>query len=680
MNILRALVSDPYAVWFDAAADSTTTKTEDGWVPVLIDGGDDAGITRVVAKLTGFPETVVGLQNSGTYFRTAYVLESSLSDVLAYLDAPSHSGRVKWELGLPFLSGDRVMHVPLSTVQTWNRQRTEQQQEQLTESPSTERTVIGIIDYGCAFAHDKVTTWSQGKAHTRVFAIWDQGHQAETLSNSSKTACAGSSGYQPLHWQTTAEFPYGAETRRDPPAHGQSPGLRLNEYINQFEAHGVLDDQRCYALSGHEPANAPVTHGTYIMDFAAGVPDPLASVPADAGYTHPTHDTEIAETDIVFVQLPRHFDGRQVSGLLRTYLLDAIQYIFSCAASDANVVINLSYGANAGPHDGSSVVERGMDALVDARRKNCPGVCTHLVVPSGNSRESEIHASAVVAKGKVETVQFGTVPDNPTVQYVECWFDGDCTKATIRVIPPGVGMGSVKGIPLNISSSRRINTVLRKPQGLLVVRPQKNANNKGSMALIVLHPTAYDLDVLEASKYTRSTPGAWRIEIDNNQGSGEILFNAWCEKDEPVFGTGSGPRQIRFLDHIDETKTLNSIAHGRSTVVVGGLVMSDYRETDYSAEGPARAEPVSRFALAHGETALAGPEVLAPSEENEAWIGLAGAGVLGRSTVRYPGTSVASAVLTRLIASNPQTWRQKLKTKDVRRFSTLPPKNMATML
>ena len=129
---------------------------------------------------------------------------------------------------------------------------------------------------------------------------------------------------------------YGAEWwRRVPPELPRPDGeLGIDDYMQQFVRRGAIDEEACYAASGYLSAQAPVTHGTHVMDAATGRPDPQCTPGAP--------DTAPDEADIVFVQLPRFVDGRQVSDLLRTFVLDAVHYIFRNAEAKTPVTINLS--------------------------------------------------------------------------------------------------------------------------------------------------------------------------------------------------------------------------------------------------------------------------------------------------------------------------------------------------
>ena len=196
---------------------------------------------------------------------------------------------------------------------------------------------------------------------------------------------------------------------------------------------GLLDEQSCYRMSGY-PAigNRHATHGTHVMDLATGYPSPLRTVPLlnKAAFADKPHDA-----DIVFVQLPQVVGGRQISGLLRANVFDAVQYVIDCTPKDPPAVINLSYGTNAGPHDGTSVLEMALDWLIENHRRTYRTKPVTLVMPSGNSRESRLHACAEIKGEKTSVFHWHNLPDDPSDSFVELWFP-EGAKVSVRVTTP----------------------------------------------------------------------------------------------------------------------------------------------------------------------------------------------------------------------------------------------------
>jgi hypothetical protein len=172
-------------------------------------------------------------------------------------------------------------------------------------------------------------------------------------------------------------------------------------------------------------------------------------------------------------------------------------------------------------------------------------------------------------------------------------------------------------------------------------------SGQGTLLLLAVGPTV-------ARGARRPAPyGVWRLALHNRSADSAVTLDAWCERDDPVFGTEAGPRQSRFLRHVEPRGTLNSLAHARSAVVVGGYVRDPQAPpapssppnlgpiASYSGTGPRRLDVETRT-----------PTLLAPSEWRFEQPGLAGAAVLGDGVERMNGTSVAAAWAAGCIARN----------------------------
>jgi len=268
------------------------------------------------------------------------------------------------------------------------------------------------------------------------------------------------------------------------------------------------------------------------------------------------------------------------------------------------------------------------------------------VIPSGNALDRAIHAQFLLATGRRETLAFETFPDDPSDSFIEIWV-ADAASIRVRVTPPGsapsddgwVGIGETKKL-------------VRDGQSMAVLCFANGVcqGQSGRMVLLAMAPTVLNTR-RQAAPY-----GDWQIEVEN-LGAGPVTVDAWCERDDPAFGTEGGPRQTRFTNRIEPTGTLNSIAHGRESIVVGGYALDcEAGEGNagpiarYSGTGPGRGLPGrQRNPDSAGAKGKDGPEVLAPSECGPDASGISAAAVLSGETVQMSGTSVAAAYATRMI-------------------------------
>jgi hypothetical protein len=482
------------------------------------------------------------------------------------------------------------------------------------------RPVVGIIDYGCAFAHPSLRR--PGKTlETRVKAIWDQGASGVNRSPGQ------------LQWRPVPQpFSYGSETHRDRRLPGATGHLTLNEYIQRFAAQGWLNEEACYRQSGYAPIQLQdYSHGTAIMDLATGWPSPVRGV---AGYAdlNTQHDA-----DIVFVQLPRYVHGRQVSGVLRANVLDAVRYILDSTPDDQPTVINLSYGGNAGPHDGTSLLEQALDERILDRG----AAKTFVVVSAGNARKRSLHGRATISPGATARFVWNSLPDDPSDSFVELWMPNSA-KASVRITPPGHRPGQYVSAGAVGQFKRRGFAV-----AALIYPERVCQSDNGQMALFASSGTRL------GSGSNPAPYGRWIIEV-RNDGADTFDMDAWCERDDPPFGTRSAPRQAHFTgtasSRVVEDGTLNSIAHGRETIVVGGYVLGAQVVAASSGTGPARGlSGVAGRPRNLSPGARRGPEFVEATDESAVVAGLTAAAVLGQGKRRLNGTSVAAALMTRRI-------------------------------
>ncbi len=97
-------------------------------------------------------------------------------------------------------------------------------------------------------------------------------------------------------------------------------------------------------------------------------------------------------------------------------------------------VANLSLGGQIGPHDGTRLDERAIDALVGAGQ---PGKA--VVVAAGNDGWFDLHASGTVAQGATEEL-VAEVPAGSGLAFVDVWYHGSDELGFGFVDPNGVGI------------------------------------------------------------------------------------------------------------------------------------------------------------------------------------------------------------------------------------------------
>ena len=409
--------------------------------------------------------------------------------------------------------------------------------------------------------------------------------------------------------------------------------------LGQCTHAGLIDEDEVYRKAGQKLVARRAAHGTHVMDIACGLDptDATASVPY-----------------LIGVQLPK-WVTEETSGALLTPLVDAaIAYILNRAdliAADENtaalpVVINLSYGTIAGPHDGTGALEAAIDQWIAAR--SAP---LSLVLPAGNHYLARCHAHlelphATKSYTPHTHLSWRVQPDDKANSFVEVW------------LPLTATDGKRPHLAFRIQTPTGQHSHWIHPGGYW---PWPSAND------VRFEATYYDVPGERqwlklamgptATGYAPAVPsGNWRIEIENH-GGGAIEFDAWVQRGDTPFGHPLWGRQSRFDDSryvrfdlagrpeqedvgpspIHRRGTLNAIATGQYTTVIGGFRHSDGTVAEYSCSGPVA-------------TPRTGPDASAVSDDSVAARGVVAAGTRSGSSIALRGTSVAAPQVTRRIA------------------------------
>lgn len=272
----------------------------------------------------------------------------------------------------------------------------------------------------------------------------------------------------------------------------------------QYRHPAFLDDSgntRVLAIWNHSTDNAKPTttiptgydgqtdtygHATHVTGIAAG-----------SKHTNNAYYGMAPEADIVMV----------ASQLYEDNILEEAQWIKSFAESQGKPwVINMSFGSQEGPHDGTTDFDQSMSALGQAG-----GIMSAAM---GNEGEDALHASATLAKGEETTLLVSNSDSYGSLDEILLDFWGNATdgKTHFTVTPFYYNASTKKAV--DIASSKYTS---------LGIGSEINANNKKE------HYEAYiDMDDLATLAGVRSTSNLYfgfRIKALTDNAS----FHAWCE-------------------------------------------------------------------------------------------------------------------------------------------------------
>lgn len=482
-----------------------------------------------------------------------------------------------------------------------------------TESPRRiAGPVMAVIDNGCAFAHERFRYRRDGVWHTRIAYLWDQSESPDLPERP---------------WRAVPGQGYGRELT----------GVQIDAALDRWQIGGRVQEDELYRDLDYDKVLLVRTHGTHVLDLAAGAPAPES-------------DSDPAPS-IIFVQLPGFAVDDTSGASLVTHMLDALRYIMDRVEPDRPLVVNLSYGSMAGPHDGSTLIEKVMDAAIansgigGRLRKGKMAI----VLPAGNSFESDGHAVVHLSGDRrARSVLWQVQSGDPTDTFVEIWYPAAAAGKVQLTVTPPVGPPLMVGI--DESGVLSSGTKLTEPVCAVIHRRQVAGGRGDAMALIALAPC-----VARSIGGPAAPAGIWRLELSLLDEGAAVApeIHLWIERDDPVVGSGSPPRQARFLseypplaknedsvpgDVVQRRMTGNSIANGQLTTVVGACSVLEGECSRYSACGPTR-NPGRKV----------WPDCVAKADESASLSGVLAAGTRSGSLVRMNGTSVAAPQVARRI-------------------------------
>ncbi|MGL4636182.1 MAG: S8 family serine peptidase [Beijerinckiaceae bacterium] len=531
-------------------------------------------------------------------------------------------------------------------------------------SVSHDTVIVGIVDAGIPVGSSR---YRDRTGKTRVLAAWQQGG-ARAEPDESATPRPFARSYLPSGteiYKNDIDCLLAQNTIND---------LFLADSFNR-EA-GLVD---IASPLGVRVLAGRYAHGASVLDLAAGV-EP-----------HQSND----RTKIIAVNLPNlatlnnsstFLDYFTILGIKRIAdLADAI-YEKSKAAAPPHeaakwtgagfpVVINLSFGKNAGAKDGNDFFSAAI-TKINARRVEKGRLPIQLVASVGNHNLRRVHAQFDLKEKESGTIAFRTAPEDQTPNFLEVWSDRipmpsgkkpEDIKPDLYISVTQPGATTEK---LLTGKHHHFCSVVGDPARIYcAVEPSPSGKHYRVCYMLCLAPSMEHTDLQGRAK---APAGAWQITVRNKSKVTRKVF-VEVQTDQSGRADSKAGRQARLehagysgtdqttgrvLDSCDDPGlfeggksdtqsvlrrhgTINATAMGNDVIAVAGYRRSDGQPARYSSTG---------HGFKVGDNGREEPSFAAPTDDSPALFGVLTAGAAEGSVVAMRGTSFASAQTTRIAA------------------------------
>ena len=524
-----------------------------------------------------------------------------------------------------------------------------------------------------------------------IMAVIDDGLG---FANHSFRDSANKSRFQYLWWQDTeasggAGVPFGVEISKS----GIDALISASQSDEDvYRAFGTMDFKR----NRRSTVALGLTHGTHVLDVAAGY-DQIENR---------------RDRPIIGVQLWQEAVERGTGAELECYILAAVEYILTRAGQISEsagrslpVVINLSYGFNLGPHDGTSQFEQNLSTLIDGY--NLSGGGASIVISAGNNHLTRTHSEITFNSAEPvqpKSLQWQVLPEDRTSTTMEIWlpYDKEVEEKNTDFLVDAARFIDERFVFSLTTPSGLTSPLIPcqhgagvKLKSIVGIETHQVAEAKycfvpgetcRGMVRISLTPTAIlAVDNGPWREAEVSPSGVWIVGVARKaftpdeivRGTVETI-KTWILRDDEVYGYPSKGQQSYFVNECYEVydpqgreiiedpggdcpirrKTLiNAAATGENVNVVGSYYEREEEQTEYSAGGPkvgAKNEVVN-------PSFSRKPDLLAAAEGSKVHFGVLAAGSMSGSVKPMGGTSVAAPIVARRIADeisnsgNPNT-------------------------
>ena len=488
-------------------------------------------------------------------------------------------------------------------------------------------TLLGAIDTGCPFAH-RGLCWEGNRLETRISAIWDQDLRPAFGRHGSVPATMG----------------YGKVVDQE----------TMNTAIRFATRAGSVDESAAYSAIAYGDLRVSRTHGSHVLGLMAGYSEKTALTELELPEI--IKDRAV-DSEIAFVQLPRDLYHAPSRAALGHAVIDGVAWLALHAheKSKSFVVISVPYGSVLGPHDGTSIIERALDEVIQYAF-DCWGVTVRVLLAAGNSFLAKGHAMLPsLRSGETVDLIWRVPQESELPSFLELWLPQDAT-AEVTLFPPGES----SGVSASLGHACAWPTFARPACG--IVASDWRADNARLVLLRVAPTRACDGSAIAAA-------GDWKIQVVAGVRPSKTI-HAYAPRARGSFGAALRGRQSYLVKpltggmwQVTGEGTLNGFGGGTCTTLVGGYIKWSTRYEIESGTGnwkyiknPPAVYTSSGPNRSRGKI---GPDYSMQSDFSRALMGVRSIGTRSGSTFRMDGSSVAVPQVARVVAQNPGTMPPK---------------------
>jgi hypothetical protein len=475
--------------------------------------------------------------------------------------------------------------------------------------------MYGVVDYGCPLAHARMRTASGA---SRLLNVWYQGATP-------KIPNAGA----PQRWGFGSAVDH----------------ADLNPVLSSAAA----DEAVKFAELGLPELSRDLSHGAQLLGYVLDAPEsPSIKYFGYSDHLPSKPRAKLPDApDLVFVQLPPGYEQGMPRCAFPAYRLAALRYILECAgANTKRIVVPIASENTDGSHDGTSLFEVAVDALIEFAKAN-RAKDFRVIFGAGNSFAADTHTKIEIApKSREQSLALRVLPGSERVTFAEIWLPKNLLNTEFALTPPGAATGSevwcngdgIWTAGPNGQVTAGIISVSYAQQRCVLFRISPTLVYSGQAA-----PVGDWTISLRAANDQADSDTAYGYVANGVHGIGGRMrgHSSYWVRPRPIVGTLD--ETLQFVEEFNlGAGSVSGLANGKDVTVVGGYRLADQKRAQYSAAGPSR-KP--------GRLLGTRVDASVPTDESASLPGIRGWNNRSAGSARMSGNSVAAGLTAWLVGN-----------------------------